>query len=398
MTEILCITHKYPPMIGGMEQQSFELIKGLSNHYKTHVIAYKNGKSKIMWFRHLKSDIQTTLKENPNIKLIHLNDGAMGIACLWLKKNTNIPVIVTYHGLDITFPLDIFQHKLIPKLSEFDGAICVSQSTQNECLQRGFNKDKTYTIKNGVDIRLGDIPFDRNIIAKLQNNYNIDVTGKHILVTVGRPVKRKGFSWFLKNVIPHLDSNICLLMIGPMKTEFPFFEKASQALPHSLSQKVQLMLGLASDAREVGEQLKLQKNVFHLGSLPYTDLLQVLSLADLFIMPNIRVEGDIEGFGLVALEASMRGTFVLASGIEGITDAVIDGENGYLLPSEDAPAWIDKIHELLSDKKRLKVLSKRGEKFTRKNYSWELMVNNYKMVFDKYISMSKQSLSVTKER
>lgn len=390
MTEILCITHKYPPMIGRMEQQSFELIKGLSNHYKTHIIAYKNGENKVLWFGSLKSKIQTTLKENPNIKLIHLNDGSMGIACLWLRKQSNIPVIVTYHGLDITFPLDFFQQKLIPKLSEFVGAICVSQSTKNECLERGLSERKTFVVKNGVDSHIADIPFDRGIIEKLRLNFGVDVTGKHILVILGRPVKRKGFSWFLKNVMPYLDKDICLLMIGTMKTESSFFEKVLQAMPNKFSHNVQLMLGSPSDTQSVEEQLKLQKNIFHLGSLPYEDLLQVLSIADLFIMPNIRVEGDIEGFGLVALEASMRGTFVLASGIEGITDAVIDRKNGYLLPNENASAWIDKIHELLSKKEKLKILSKQGKAYTRNNFSWNIMVDEYKTIFDKFILLSQE--------
>ncbi len=388
MTEILCITHKYPPMIGGMELQSFELIKGLSSYYKTHVIAYNNRENKILWFGKLKSRIQNVLKENPNIKLIHLNDGSMGIACLWLRKYTDIPIVVTYHGLDITFPLDFFQRKLIPKLSGFSGAICVSQSTRNECLQRGFDEEKTYVVKNGVDSNIGDISFDRTIVEKLQNNFGIDITDKHILVTLGRPVKRKGFSWFLKNVMPYLNKDICLMMVGPMKSEFSFIEKSLQAMSNNFNHNVQLMLGLASDVKDVEEQLKLQENVFHLGSLPYTDLLQVLSLADLFIMPNIHVEGDIEGFGLVALEASMCETFVLASGIEGITDAVINGENGYLLPSENAPIWIEKIHELLSDKEKLKVLSEYGKEFTRRNYSWDIMVNEYKAIFDEFIATS----------
>ncbi|MDD4846836.1 MAG: glycosyltransferase, partial [Petrimonas sp.] len=138
----------------------------------------------------------------------------------------------------------------------------------------------------------------------------------------------------------------------------------------------------------VGEQLKLQDNVFHLGSLPRPDLLQVLSLADLFIMPNISVPGDIEGFGLVALEASIRGTFVIASGIEGITDAVTDSKNGCLLPSENASVWIDKIHELLSDKEELNTVSKQGKEFTREHYSWEIMVNGYRAVFDRLIDHS----------
>ncbi|MDR1601380.1 MAG: glycosyltransferase [Tannerella sp.] len=53
---------------------------------------------------------------------------------------------------------------------------------------------------------------------------------------------------------------------------------------------------------------------------------------DAFLMPNIPVEGDMEGFGLVCLEASACGTLVFAADIDGIPDAVRNGKNGFLLP------------------------------------------------------------------
>jgi|AGTN01.2.fsa_nt_gi Glycosyltransferase len=383
MTEVLCITHKYPPSIGGMEKQSYELINGLKRYYKTHVIAYQNNENKTLWFSMLRSKIQTVLKENPGIKLIHLNDGSMGAACMWLQKQTDIPVVVTYHGLDVTFPLEIYQHRFVPRMSKFNGAVCVSRYTRNECIKRGFNESTTFTVRNGVDNSMGDIPFEAGIVEKLKSRYGVDVTGKRIILATGRPVKRKGFSWFMKNVLPRLDKEVLFLMTGPMKSEPSFLEKSMQVIPggHTL----QLLFGVASDTENVAELLEVMTNARHLGSVPYSDLLQILSLADLFVMPNIEVEGDEEGFGLVALEASMRGTYVLASGIEGITDAVIDGKNGTLLPSGDAEAWAGKIEELLSDKEKLKQFSEQGRAYTHENYSWDTMVNGYRDLFDMFI-------------
>lgn len=386
MTEILCITHKYPPTIGGMEKQSFELIKGLSRYYKTHVVAYQNSGNKAVWMANLKAKVQLVLKENPNIKLIHLNDGTMGAACLWLQKIVKIPVIVTFHGLDITFPLDVFQHKIVPRLTKYSGAICVSEFTRQQCLKRGFREDSVFTVKNGVDTSLAEISTEPDFKEKLRTTYGVDTSGKHILHVTGRPVKRKGFSWFLKNVMPLLNKDIILLMTGPLKYDPSFLEKSLSHIPAFIAHNFQLFLGMATDTKKVIELLKKEKNAYHLGSVPYADLLQILSIADLFLMPNIEVEGDEEGFGLVALEASMRGTYVLASGIEGITDAVIDGKNGTLLPSGNAQAWADKIHELLSDKERLQKLSAEGQSFTKQNYSWDIMVNGYREVFEQFIS------------
>jgi phosphatidylinositol alpha-1,6-mannosyltransferase len=105
-------------------------------------------------------------------------------------------------------------------------------------------------------------------------------------------------------------------------------------------------------------------------------------------MPNLSFPGDVEGFGLVALEASMRGTYVLASNIDGIPSAVIHNQNGILLPSGDAQAWANKIHELLSDKNRLKILSEKGKEYTQQHFSWKMMADGYINVFDRFISLS----------
>jgi glycosyltransferase involved in cell wall biosynthesis len=99
-------------------------------------------------------------------------------------------------------------------------------------------------------------------------------------------------------------------------------------------------------------------------------------------MPNIPVSGDMEGFGLTALEASASGSLVVASDLEGISDAIRDGKNGFLIQPGNAKAWIDKINELLNDSRHLKILTKSFQSYTLQNYSWSKMT-------DKYISLFK---------
>jgi len=62
-----------------------------------------------------------------------------------------------------------------------------------------------------------------------------------------------------------------------------------------------------------------------------------------FLAPNIPVPGDMEGFGLVTVEAAMRGTPVVAAGLEGIKDAVVNGRTGILLPPADVTAWVSEL-------------------------------------------------------
>jgi phosphatidylinositol alpha-1,6-mannosyltransferase len=67
------------------------------------------------------------------------------------------------------------------------------------------------------------------------------------------------------------------------------------------------------------------------------------------VMPNVRnpEEKDVEGFGLTALEAADHGAPLVAADLEGIRDAVLDGETGFLVPAEDAQAWARKINDLM---------------------------------------------------
>jgi glycosyltransferase involved in cell wall biosynthesis len=69
----------------------------------------------------------------------------------------------------------------------------------------------------------------------------------------------------------------------------------------------------------------------------------MIRAADVVVMPNIATPDvvDVEGFGLAAVEAAALGGRLLASSIDGITDAVADGVTGTLVPPGDAASWVD---------------------------------------------------------
>ena len=89
-----------------------------------------------------------------------------------------------------------------------------------------------------------------------------------------------------------------------------------------------------------------------LGRVSREDRELLLRGADLFVQPNIHVYGDMEGFGLVNVEAAVRDLPVLAADIEGIPDAVVDGETGWLVTSQDAPRWRLRLDRLLERPRR----------------------------------------------
>lgn len=383
--EILFITHKYPPSIGGMQKHSYELATRLTQYAKVHTIIYHEGTSRILFFANLRRKIKKVLQEHPNISLIYLNDALMSAFTIWLKEYTTVPVVASFHGLDLVFPSRFYQQKIVPRFRALDGIIAVSQPTADECLKRGFQEKKLYPIKNGIDHEMVHKVKNPDYLKILEAKTGKKLAGKKLLLTMGRPVKRKGFCWFIKNVLPRLDDDTILLLIGPAGNTDPLANALLSSLPISVRHKIELSMGMGSDGFELKKMLKdpiYQDRLLHLGRLPFEDIIQTISVSDLFIVPNIKVEGDFEGFGLVALEAAICGTPVVASKIDGLKDAIIDGENGYLVPPKNPHAWAEKIKQLLQNKPQLDSFGQKAQAYTLAQYDWEKMVKEYYEVFE----------------
>ncbi len=387
--EILFISHKYPPTIGGMEKQSYELVTVTEKKHKVHkVVLIRDKESRFSFFTKLKSRVKTVLRENPGIDIIHLNDGLMGYFGLWLQSYTNIPTVLTFHGLDLVFPPSLYQEKIVPRFKGFDGFICVSEATAQEARNRGFDDKKIFVVSNGVDHDLAKIKTNKDeVIQSFKQRFGVDLQGRKIIAGLGRPVRRKGFSWFMEHVLPRLGEDVLFVLTGPVpESNRPPWWKRS--LPGKWVNRIELFLGDTNDGLRIEELKKredIRKRTLHTGKLPFNELMAFLGMADLFVMPNVKVEGDAEGFGLVALEASLRKTPVLASNMEGITQAIQDGKNGYLLPSQDADAWVNKIHELLLDRDALGKLGEQFQKYTLDTFSWDKMAEEYVEVFEEIL-------------
>jgi glycosyltransferase involved in cell wall biosynthesis len=95
------------------------------------------------------------------------------------------------------------------------------------------------------------------------------------------------------------------------------------------------------------------------------------------IMPNVVVPGDIEGFGIVALEAAAAGCPVVASDIEGLRDAIAHGESGNLVQPGDAPSWLAAIDGLLADAATNGRSGERARSHVRAHRRWEPIVDAY---------------------
>lgn len=378
--EILFVSHKYPPSIGGMEKQSFELINGLKQFTKVCSIVYDGTESRIKFFVSLRKRIRKVCKQHPNISLIHFNDGLMATACLHIKTPSHIKRVVTAHGLDIVFPNIIYQKFILPQFNKFDSIIAVSHATAEACIQRGIQKEKVVVIHNGVDQLISFNKQPENNEQWFLKNFDICLNNTHVLVAMGRAVERKGFSWFIKHVIPKLNGNFKFIIIGPFNKKKSWFISAIMRLPKFFRKQIELFLGYPSDEVTIKALLKkpaVKEKVIHAGKLPFDDIKRMLSSSTAFVMPNIEVKGDMEGFGLVCLEASLCEALVIASGSGGITDAIHHHKNGIVLTQQDAEVWSTQLNHLFEHPLHYAHLKAKGKNYTMQHFSWNKMATEY---------------------
>jgi phosphatidylinositol alpha-1,6-mannosyltransferase len=109
----------------------------------------------------------------------------------------------------------------------------------------------------------------------------------------------------------------------------------------------------------------LQDRVHLLGELPADGLRRVLRAADLFVLASREdtQARDVEGFGLVLLEAQASGVPVIAARSGGMPDALREGESGLLVPQDDPSSLARAMRQLLGDPQRLERMGRSAHAF-----------------------------------
>ena len=361
MFKILYISHLHPPHdahlenMGGMQRVSMQLVnefesmpdielKSITLHAKWKNVGVKTAGFLAKLVRSLPSIVRDF---KPDIILF----SSMVTASLapLLKKRISVPMITINHGQDVTMPVRMYQSYLPRVFASLSGVISVSDATRIESITRGLDQSKAIALPNGYQREWEEHMIERSQAKSfLQQTFSIPEKNT-ILLTVGRLVKRKGHAWFTEEVLPHLSKNITWLIIGD-GGEYPEIEKAIHR--HQLEDSI-VFAGRQSDQV----------------------LYNAYSGADLFIMPNIPVPGDMEGFGIVMLEAGLAGTPSIASDLEGIKDVIVDGRNGYKISPLDSKAYINKIVEVLASD--LSELRESTKKYIKEHFSWETVALRY---------------------
>lgn len=128
--------------------------------------------------------------------------------------------------------------------------------------------------------------------------------------------------------------------------------------------------------RQLAESLGVSQRVDFLGRLQREELLDRMRRARMVLVPSLE-----EGFGLVALEAALVGTPVVASRVEGLPELVLHEETGLLTPPVDPPGLAAAIQRLLDDPEGAERMGQRARDSARSRFVWSDCVSAYESLY-----------------
>ena len=387
MKKSLLISNFYPPEIGGIQNYLHNLVTRLPED-KIAVLADKQinaqyfderhnyptyRRSFTSWLRHCKltslalylKSRQVAKKEKAEI-LLAGNFYLPALTCYWLKKINKLPYYIFTYGTETTelWPAPIrsgrgkqappAKQKMARKiLAEAAGIITISDYLKDKLVERGVPAQKITKIYPGVDFTFFKPQDQTGARAKIKplikNKADLHLDNANLLLSVGRLVERKGHDMVIR-ALP------AVLQRYP-KTYYLIIGNGPQR------QKLQAL------ATKIG----IEKYIQFLTAIKYQDLPNFYNASDIFLMPSrtIKSKQDVEGFGIVYLEASACGKPIIAGQGGGVGEAVTDQETGLLINSEKPAEISQAIIKLLNDNELALKLGQNGRKRVKQEFNWD---------------------------
>lgn len=251
--------------------------------------------------------------------LVHGHWTFAGLVAVLVGRLARKPVAITIYGADALASILGGLNRLIVR--QADTVIVISKFTHDVLASTVPDLEATIIPFGVNDEKVAPHGFD-SVAFRQTYDFRPD---DYLILSVGRLVERKGFHVLIE-AMQYMPADVTpQLIIGGVGPE----QEALQAL---------------------AERLGLQDCVHLLGYIDDDNLAQWYAAADVFVLPAVLdSSGDTEGLGMVLVEAMANGTPVIASDVGGITDIVIDGQTGLLVPPGDAVALAERIIAALTD-------------------------------------------------
>jgi len=242
-----------------------------------------------------------------------------------------IRLVLLAHGSDVVHGGAVYRFVVRFLFRRADGIAANSANTVRLLSDLGCKPERIRLIHPGIDA--GAFRVDVQDRARIRAQ--LDVADRRVVLSAGRVIRRKGIHLFVTECLPGLVKafpDLLYVIAGG---------DASESLVHHES--------LLAEIRESVERLGLSENVLITGKVTDADLRAYYQAADVFLMPAIEVPGDVEGFGIVFLEAAAAEVPAVATVCGGIPEAVVHNKTGLLVAPGDWMAIERAVSTLLHD-------------------------------------------------
>ncbi len=326
-----------------------QAIKEINPDIEVRIITSKDLLSGGVWGLCLKFfKIRSVLKK---YEIVHALDGwPYGFIAVIASLGLNKKIIITAVGTGAVQPLyrPIKKWLMIWAYKKANMVMAVSHNTRREILKVVPNL-KVEVINHGVDfVKFQISPPTYQEISIL----------KPYILSVGALKKRKGFDYSIK----------------AFKKTVPRFPNLKYVIVGHGPEKENLGLLI--------KNYQLEGCVIFFDKVTDFFLVSLYKNAQLFILLPQDINKDIEGFGLVFLEAAACGLPVIATQKTSAEDAVRDGLNGILVPPSDYEAAAKALVKILFDSETSQFFSAGSVKFA-KEMGWEFAANQYSQIYKK---------------
>ncbi|NLY20486.1 MAG: glycosyltransferase family 4 protein [Tissierellia bacterium] len=360
---------------GGAKTHIISLLKELKNYADTKLVCFINdtfyadakaeGINIEVMEQKRRSDMTIVKKLVDEINkgeydILHCHGARANFVAYFLKKHIDIPMITTVHSDYLLDFKDSFYKNMIftplnkMALKKFDYYIAVTNSFKEMLVERGFKRDKIETVYNGIDMsaEVNYVPRD-----EFYKRYNIDPSNKFVTGIAARLDKVKNHEMLIKaaNEAIKINPELLFLIAGLGDEE----------------------TNLKSMCNEYG----IEDNVKFLGFV--NDPYSFFNAIDVNTLTSVS-----ESFPYVILEAAKMKTPTISTRVGGIYEVIEDGENGYLVNSDDYKELSERILNLAADREKLnefgeKIYEKVRDNFSTKNMA-EDQYNIYMDILNKW--------------
>lgn len=299
---------------------------------------------------------QIMVQDRPRaVQIATVGEGYLG---LWLRRWLKLPFLIYAHGNEIHALSGEGWPKPRLALRQADRVIAVSRFTSDLVQNAGVPPERIDLVHPGCDVTtLRPLPPRPDLRHRLLGSR----AGDQVILTIANLVARKGHDMVLRS-LPHVIRQVPRVVYlivgdGPYRPEL----------------------------EDLTRSLGIQEHVVFTGQVPDEDIPDIYALSTVFIMPSrAQMElSDVEGFGLVFLEAGACGKPVIGGRSGGIPDAIEDGVTGFLVHPDEPGDVARALVGILTNPDLAARLGQQGRSRVVERFQWKHVADRIQEIIDR---------------